>query len=323
MRKFSILVIMMAVIVAVTSSCGLIVKDAAIDAQTVIIEVAGEQIVKSVVQQTMQNVLDYQEYIYSLYGLSYDRTDADTIASAQDTAIASLIEEAVTSQKIAEYGLDQFTDVELAAITQTVDETYAGYIDTVKSMYFTDTELTGEELDAAVEAKLLETGYSSKDSLLEQEKVTEKLAKLKDMVVKDVSVSEDEITAQYNSGIASQTTSYASALTQYAADVTNGSIIYFNPHGYRYVKNLLIQISDEDRTQISTLNTQIAADKESLASFEEAIAALPEDTAADTEDQQKTRTELTAQIDTLNAAIADLTAQVTERTASAYAAIQD
>jgi parvulin-like peptidyl-prolyl isomerase len=322
MRKYAILVVLIAVIVAATSSCGLIVKDEAVDAQTVIIEVAGEKIVKSVVQQTIQNVLDYEEYIYSLYGYTYDRTDADTIASAQDTAINSLIEEAVTNQKIVEYGLDQFTDEELAAISQKVEDTYAGYLDTVKTQYFADTELTGDALSAAVEAKLLEIGYSSKESMLEQEKKSEEMSRLRDMVVKDVSVSEDEITAQYNDGVTQQTSSYESDLTQYAADLQNGEIIYFAPHDYRYVKNLLIKISDEDKTQLSSLSTQISSDQDSLTSLQEAVAALPADPTTDSEDQKKTREELTGQIDTLNTELDALNTQVTDLTASAYGAIQ-
>ena len=54
---------------------------------------------KEDVQQAIENVLDYQEYMYSYYGLSFDRTDADSIASAQDSAIDGLIEEAVINQK--------------------------------------------------------------------------------------------------------------------------------------------------------------------------------------------------------------------------------
>ena len=117
-------------------------------------------------------------------------------------------------------------------------------------------------------------------------------------------------------------TDYASDLTQYASDVSSGAIIYFQPHDYRYVKNLLIKISDDDRTQLSTLSSQITSDQDTLTSIEEAIAALPEDPTTDTEDQQKTREELTAQIDALNTEIADLNTQADELTAAAYGAIQ-
>ena len=46
MRKYALLVMVMALILAFTSSCGLIVKDAEVDAQTVIAEVAGTTVTK-------------------------------------------------------------------------------------------------------------------------------------------------------------------------------------------------------------------------------------------------------------------------------------
>ncbi|MBN1777432.1 MAG: peptidylprolyl isomerase [Clostridiales bacterium] len=322
MRKYAILVVILAVVVAVTSSCGLIVKDPVVDAQTVIIEVAGEEIVKEDVQWTIENVLDYQEYVYSLYGYNYDRTDEDTIAAAQDTAINAMIEEAVSNQKIREIGLDQFTEEELATIQETVDETYAGYINTVKSYYFTDTELTGEELDAAVDAKILEIGYSSRESLLEEQKQSEMFAKLKDYIVKDVTVTEGEIESRYNEGVADAITAYASDLTQYASDINSGKIIYFKPNGYRYVKNLLIKIGDDERTEIAALTSQISEDQSSLTAIEQAIAELPENTAEDNEDQQKTRNELASQVETLTAGIETETAELDALTAAAYAAVQ-
>jgi len=322
MRKYSVLLVLMVFVVAATSGCSLIVKDPVVDAQTVIIEVAGEEIVKEDVQQTIESVLDYQEYIYSLYGYSFDRTDEDVIASAQETAIDSMIEQAVCEQKIAEFGLDQITDEELAAISETADETYEYYADNIETSYFSDTELVDEELDAAIEAKMLELGYSTREELFEQEKLNEEYTKLQDYVVKDVSVSEDEIETQYSQGVTDAMDTYASYPTQYASDLNNGEIIYYRPEGYRYVKNLLIMISDDEQTEISTLTSQIEDDEDSLSAVEDAIAELPEDPAEDSEDQQKTREEMTAQVDSLTAEIDELTTELEEKTAAAYAAIQ-
>jgi parvulin-like peptidyl-prolyl isomerase len=322
MRKYALLAVLMAFVVAFTSGCGLIVKDAEVDAQTVIIEVAGQSIVKADVRQAIENVLDYQAYMYSYYGVSFDRTDADAIASAQENAIDALIEKAVTDQKIREYGLDQFDDDELAAINKTVDDTYAGYVSTVTSYFFADTELTGEELNAAVEAKMLELGYGSKESMVEQEKADASIKKLRDMVVKDVSVTEDEIEAQYNTNVANAITAYASNLTQYASDVSGGAVIYFVPQGYRYVKNLLVKISDGDKAQLSSLSSEISDKQDTFDATRAALAELPEDPADDTGDQAKSREELTRQADTLSADIQSLTAQYDALTESAYLAIQ-
>jgi hypothetical protein len=322
MRKYGILVAMMAFVLAFTSSCGLIVKDAAVDAQTVIIDVAGKTFDKTEVKQAIANVMDYQEYMYSYYGATYDRTDADTIASAQKTAINALIEEAVTQQKIKEYGLDQFTDEELAALNETVNSTYDSNASTVKSYYFADSTLTGADLDAAVEAKMQELGYGTRESLLEKQKLSASTDKLKAMVVKDVAVTEDEIQAEYNNNVAKAITTYASTPTQYASDVSSGSILYYAPAGYRYVKNLLIKIKDEDKTTLTDLATQITDKQTSLEATKTAIGKLPEDPTTDTEDQAKSRVELTQQSDTLTADIVALTKQQTELTQTAYAAIQ-
>ncbi|HPF87920.1 MAG TPA: peptidylprolyl isomerase [Candidatus Limiplasma sp.] len=328
MRKYAILLVLTAFVVAFTSGCDLIVKDEEVDAQTVIIEVAGTTIVKSEVEQAVQNYMDYQEYLYSMYGMSYDTTDSDHIEAAQESAMDSLIEEAVIKQKIQEYGLDQFTDDELAAINETVDENYDSYLSSVQSYYFADSELTGDELAAAVEEKLLELGYS-KDEMLEEEKLSESTDKLKEEIVKDVAVTDEEIETEYNTNLETAMETYASDLTQYASDVNSGDIIYYVPDGYRYVKNLLVKISDEDSDTIDSLTAQIADDQDSLQSTQDAIDELTSGTDEDTEtnDEQaendaKSLEELSMQAEALTEEIDDLTTQLETTTENAYAAIQ-
>ena len=100
-----------------------------------------------------------------------------------------------------EYGLDQLTDEELAASQPELWRTPTLAISIpCKTQYFADTDLTGEELTALrSKPSYLEIGYSSRETLLDTtEEASKELAKLRDMIVKDVSVSEDEITAQYN-----------------------------------------------------------------------------------------------------------------------------
>ena len=70
------------------------------------------------------------------------------------------------------------------------DSTYTLYSDSVKSAYFADTELEGEELDAAVEAKMAELAYPTREELVESETNAKVLEKVRDEAVKDVTVSE-------------------------------------------------------------------------------------------------------------------------------------
>ncbi|MDD3213646.1 MAG: peptidylprolyl isomerase [Eubacteriales bacterium] len=322
MRKRIFLVILMIAALVLSTSCSLIEKDAAVDAQTTIIEVAGQTITKAEVQTAVNNTLSYQAYLYSMYGMSYDATDADNIANAQDSAIQSLIQAAVVKQKATELGFYDFTDDELAELQSTADSNYDSYVSSVKTNYFADTELTGDELEAAVEAKMVELGYPDKASLLENQKDTKAQEKLKASVVKDVAVTDDEVQTEYDSRVEQAKSSYADSLSQFGSDVTNGSTIYYRPAGYRYVKNILRKLSDDDSTKISDLESQITSVQSDIDTNTTSLAALPEDATTDTEDQAKSRTELTSTKTDLEAQLADLNTQLTAAKEAAYAAIQ-
>ena len=322
MRKRVFLAVLMVAAIALTTSCGLIEKNEEVDQQTVIIDVAGKQFTKAEVQQAVASTLSYQSYLYSMYGMNFDATSADTISAAQDNAISTLVQSAVLEKKEAEYGVDQFTDEELATLQQTVDSNYQTYMDSVKTNYFADTELTGDELDKAIEAKMTELGYSTKDDMLTSEKSSSAYDKLKAEIVKDVAVTDDEIQTEYDSKLAAAQASYASNLSQYGTDVQNGTTIYYRPAGYRYVKNLLRTLGEEDSKAISDLNTQITDKQSQLDTANTSLAALPEDAATYTEEQAKDREALTASVTTLTAELADLQSQLDSKTEAAYAALQ-
>lgn len=322
MRKRVFLAMLMIAAIVLTTSCSLIQKDAAVDAQTAIIEVAGKTVTKAEVQSAISNTMDYEEYMYSMYGMSYDRTSKDVISAAQDSAINALIQDIIVKQKVDEMGLNTFTDAEIADMQKSVDDTYNGYIDSIKTNYFADTQLTGDELDKAITDKMTELGYPNKDSLLENQKTTKAQEKLKASVVKDVAVTDDEIQTEYTAKLDAAKSSYAQDLTQYATDVKNGSIIYYHPAGYRYVKNILIKLSEADTTAISDLNSQITAKQSDLDTNTTSLAALPTDATTDTADQAKSRQTLTDEKAQLEKDIADLNTQLTAAKEKAYAAIQ-
>ena len=191
MRKRVILAFMLVFALVAASSCSLIIKDEEVDKQTPIIEVVGKTFTKAEVNEQVEAVMDYEEYMYSMYGISYDRTDASTISMAQDSAIDAMVQQAVLEKKAADLGLDVLSDEEKAEVEESVDSTYTLYSDSVKSAYFADTELEGEELDAAVEAKMAELAYPTREELVESETNAKVLEKVRDEAAKDVTVSED------------------------------------------------------------------------------------------------------------------------------------
>lgn len=322
MRKRAILALMLVLALAVTTSCSLIVKDAEVDKQTVIIDVAGQTFTKGEVAAQVAQTLDYQEYVYTMYGMAYDKTDPTVISSARDTVIDALVEQAVLNQKKDEMGLGDFTQEELAELKASVEETYQGYIDGVKASYFADTELSGEELDKAVAEKLTELAYPSKEELLESEKENKATEKLKAEVVKGVTVADDEVKAEYDTRVESAKTEYAGNLSAYGTAVQNGSTVYYTPAGYRYVKNILRKLSEEDSQKISDLNSQITAKQTQLDNIQSSLTDLGEDAGADDEETAKSRAELTEAKAKAEGELADLQKQLDEAKEAAYANVQ-
>ena len=322
MRKRVFLAVLMTVVLALGTGCTSTTNSASTADQTVVIEVAGTSYTKAQVSNATQNVLSYMSYMYSLYGMSYDTTDATTIATAQTQAIQWMIENAVVSQQIKDQGMDVFTDAELADIQKAADETYQGYVDTIKQSYFSDSTLTGDDLTKAITDKMTELGYPDEASVLSDQKNSKAQEKLKAAVVKDVTVTDADIQTEYDTKLEAAKTSYTDNLSQYATDVAGGSIIYYRPAGYRYVKNLLVKFTDEDTKAISDIQDQITAKQDDLDTNSSMIAAIPTDETGNTDDMVQRRAKLNDAKTQLDADIAGLNTQLQTAKDKGYADIQ-
>ena len=322
MRKRVILVFLLVIALVATSSCSLIVKDEEVDKQTTIIEVAGKTITKAEVAEQTEAMLDYQEYVYYLYGMSFDRTSESSISSARSSAIENLIQDAVLSQKTAEMGMDELTADELSEVQESADSAWDTYTSSVKSGYFADTELTGEELDKAIEAKMAELGYPTKDELLDSQKTAKAREKLRSEVVKDVAVTQEELESAYSARVSEAMTNYGNNPSTYGTDVQNGSTIYYVPAGYRFVKNILIKFTDEDNTAINDLQSQLTSKNSELATAESSLSDLGEDASAYDEATAQNRAALTETKERLTGEIAELQTKLDSAKEAAYAAIQ-
>lgn len=321
-RKRIVLALLLVLALLATTSCSLIVKDEEVDKQTPIIEVGATTITKEMVNQQMEEVHGYMEYMYYLYGMSYDRTSESAIATARDQAVQLLTENAVMEQKIQELGLDQLTAEEEAQVQADADETWQTYYDSTKTFYFSDTELEGEELEAAILEEMTALGYPTKESIQESARTTLEQEKLRSEAIKDVVVTQQELEDAYNANVESARSSYETSLSAYGTDVNNGSTIYYVPAGYRFVKNILIKLNDDDSTAISELNSQLTSKQSELATAQSSLSALGDDASADDEETALNRETLTATEKQLTGDITALTKQLNEKTEEAYAAIQ-
>lgn len=319
MRKRVILALLLIISLAVTSGCGLIVKDAEVDRQTVIIDVQGKTFNKGEVLAAAENVLAQQEYLYSMYGLPFDRTSAASIESARQEAASLMIEQEVLANKQAEFGVNVLTDEEKAAVQSQAESTYQIYFDSVQSSFFADTELVGDDLKDAIEEKMLESGYPTLEYLLEGETETKISEKLKAEVVKDVVVSDEEIQADYDQKMQSDKDNYMNDITAYGAAVQSGTTVYYHPAGYRYVKNILIKIGQEDADSIAEMESQLSEKQQQIEALTPTSGVTEGEEAAE-EDVANEETKMT--IDTLQKEVIELEKKLEQKREDAYAAIQ-
>lgn len=272
MHKKALLALLLVMAMAL-SGCTLIEKDLEVDRATEIIRVGDTVYTKGQIQDETQYQLNYMAYYYSMFGMNYDTTSAQAIADAQQSVVDGLVEQAVSEQKIAELGLDQLTEEEQAQLDEAAASTWQSNLDSIQASYFADTELTGDELTAALEAKAEELG-ASYDDVVAYEKASITAQKLYDYVIADVAVTDEELQAGYDEKVASAQTSYASNPASYVSAANAGSTVYYRPAGFRQVKQILISFREEDQAVLDELDSLIADEEALIASYMNSLSGL-------------------------------------------------
>ena len=272
MHKKALLALLLVMAMAL-SGCTLIEKDLEVDRATEIIRVGDTVYTKGQIQDETQYQLNYMAYYYSMFGMNYDTTSAQAIADAQQAVVDGLVEQAVSEQKIAELGLDQLTEEEQAQLDEAAASTWQSNLDSIKSSYFADTELTGDELTAALEAKAEELGVRYEDAVA-YEKSSITAQKLYDYVTADVAVTDEELQAGYDAKVAEAQTNYATNPASYVSAANAGSTVYYRPAGFRQVKQILIGFNEADKAVLDELNDLIADEEALIASYMSSLSGL-------------------------------------------------
>lgn len=313
MQKKALLALLLALMMTL-SGCALIEKDLEVDRATEIVRVGDTVITKGEIQDEVDYQLAYMAYYYSLFGLSYDTTNADNIADMQDSVIDMLVENAVLNAKAKELGLDQLTEEEEAEVAAQTDEAWESNRESVKTSYFADTELEGDELTAALDAKLEELGVTY-DAVYENQKRIYALDKLEAHVYDGVEdPTEEELQAELENHVASAQTTYASSLSAYGTAVNNGSTVYYRPAGYRMVKQILIQFNDEDTAAIDGYEASLSAANSAVTTQQNLLISL------EVEDIDALVAQVSVELDPETGDVADVTASFTEELAEEVAA---
>ena len=317
MRKKAILALVL-VSAMLLSSCALIEKDMAVDNATVIVELGDKTITKIQVSNTLEYQLQYMAYMYSMYGMNYDPTDPTTRAEALNSVIDGFAEELVKQQKQQELGLETLTAEEDTAVREKAQTSMDTQKETVKAQYFAETTLEGEALDTAISKKMEELGYTFDGYFYENEKAAAIAEKLRNYVIKDITVTDDEIKTEYDTRVEAAKTSYASDLSSYGSSVNSNGTVYYAPAGYRFVKHILRKFSDDVQKNLTDLNSKITAKATEITNTDTSIAGLGEAVAQDAPE----RVQLNDQKTALEKEKADLQAQYDKALEDAYATLQ-
>ena len=312
MKKKAILAMLLAMCLLL-SGCALIKKDAAVDAKRVILSYNGTDVTKAEVQAQVQYQLQQYAYMYYMYyGGEYDTTDPANIAAAQEAAVEAIKQDLVLKAKIKELGIEEkLTEEDLAAIQETAQSDYDYALSQAESLV--DQTLEGDAKKEAAAQYLTDKGISLDDYV--EEAKNDKLSELlKQEIIKDVVVTDEEVQADFDSKVESDKSLYGEKASSYA-DAANNGTVYYAPAGVRRVKQILIKFKEEDQTAITAAKEKVTTANSKVTAAQQIL----DTEEASEEEKAQAQTDLEAAQAELDAA----NAEVDALTDTAYANIDE
>ena len=255
-RKTALVALLLAAAL-ILSGCNLVVKDPEVDAKQVILSINGEDVTKAEFTRYYNNAYDRayeQQMMMQQYGLPAQPINQDQLL---EETLDNTAKDRRLHQKAHELGLDELTEEETAALTEEATAEYQDVLGQVKDYYFAESELEGEELEAAVSKQAADLGLSL-DAYIESAKEANLHEKLQEYAGREVTVSDEEIEADFNAKVVQAQADYGTDPAAFGTALTGGQPVYYTPAGYRYVRQILIKLNAEDETAITALEAELS-----------------------------------------------------------------
>lgn len=287
------------------SACNLVGVDKEKDLAQVVATVNGEEILKDEYQQALDSLVSQ----YQMYGMD-PTSDASMMETLQTQTLDNLIRERVIMQKAAELELDKLSEEEQAEFDKTLQDEMDTYAENFRETATTElgTSATEEQIYTRMHELLdedMESSGITREEYKEYQLDNKIWEKVQKSVTEPVEFSEEEAKAWYDEQMETQKAAVEENPTSYESEVQAGTAVYA-PEGYFYVKQILVQPSEEAQTKVTELNTEV-----STASTEMA------DLIADDKEANQ------AKIDELEAKIKDLKTQIETAKAETKAEAQE
>ncbi|MDR0928670.1 MAG: peptidylprolyl isomerase [Oscillospiraceae bacterium] len=243
-------------------------------------------------------------YLYaSYYGEQKDLTNADFITEAKTYTLNVLAEQKALEVKLEEFG-EPLTEEDIAEITAAGTENHRVSVEQHAAE-------NGETIEASTE-HLAQQGFTL-DAFIFNARQDATQKRLIPHVPGRTTVTASQVEARYSELISTQTATYEATPGQFGSDLINGTAIYVRPEGYRYIKNLLITLPEEIKTQVAEKQNElynISYTQQMMASMMAAQTEIPADLQTEYDTQMA---DLDGQYATIEQEISDLAAQGREQ----------
>ncbi len=290
MRNKTILFVCMLLAASVIlSGCSLVVKDPVKDAARVVLQVNDDQVTKAdflkQVSEEEEGMKSYYANMVQLYQLYYGYsmrmpTDEEIHTEAVTAVHDRLVKDFVLKQKAKELKLDTLTEEETASAKEEAQKSYDEMLQQIiDNGMLGETASEGDALKEEARKYAEEHNYGTLDSFVENALETAVENKVRNEAIKDVAVTDEEVKNQYDVNVADAKTKYAEDISAYGTAVNNGESVYYAPAGYRYVKQILLQFSQEDEDAIQAASSAVST---ALTNVNNAQAAVTENETAQT-----------------------------------------
>lgn len=233
------------------SSCALAEEpaDAAIDPQTVIATAGDLSITYDEVYALVRTTInDYANYYQQYYGYQVDTADEEFQRSIAELVVENELYVKILTAKAEELGLGA-TEEELAAIHEQAQSEYDNIVDYYTS-YFSSNAEEGADVDAQVQSFIEESGYTL-EFIESQLKMSALLETLYAHVTQDVTVTDEEVRAAFDTEIASLKETYDADKDEFLSAYLNGEQLRYTPEGVRLVQNIYVVKDEEDESDES------------------------------------------------------------------------
>ena len=276
MQKKSVLALLLALMM-ILSGCALVTKDEEKDNARVIIDVNGETVTKRVISSAVQNQISQNQYYNQLFANSgYAMNWPTDEATVTSQVVEAYTQNLVLKQKAAAMGMTEMTDDEKAHAEEHAKEYYESFLNSVASTYLPNSGLEGDELTAAAEKYVAEhdevktaDGRSTYEDFLQSALEDEAVEKLEADIVKDVTVTEEEIKADFDAKVEADKAEMESDPNTYGFHLMNNTAVYYAPAGYRMVKHILVPVSDDDNKATTDAQTKLTEAQDALTNAAE------------------------------------------------------